>query len=123
MTGSYRGMAAAFDAIAMVAAAHVLTGGSFGDPSANVVLWGSAAAAVLAGLVVLTNAPAVIGWAAVGYVMFAALLATPRPVPLLLLLAVAYMPILQRPRGSVALGIAVALATAVVLRVVIERLA
>jgi hypothetical protein len=134
VTGSYRGTAAAFDAIAMVAAAYVLTRGSFGDPAANVALWGSAAAAVIAGLVVLTNGPAAIGWAAVGYMLFAALVsvqappvllagaATPRAA-LLLLLAVAYLPILHRPRGSLGLGIAVAVATAVVLRVAVERVA
>lgn len=123
MTSSFRGVVAAFDAIAMVAAAYTLTRGSFTDPVANLVLWGSAAAAIVAGLVVLTGGPAAVGWAAVGYVLFAALLATPRPIPLLLLLAVAYMPILQRPRGSLALGISVAAGFALVLYVVADRVA
>lgn len=115
-----RGVVAAFDAIAMVAAAFTITRGSFDDPAANVVIWGSAAAAVLAGLVVLTGGPAPLGWAAVGYVLFAAVLATVRPVPLLLLLAVAYMPILDRPRGSLAAGLAIAAGIAVALGVVVR---
>ncbi len=104
----------------MVAAAYTLTRGSLADPVANVVLWGSAAAAVVAALVVLSNGPAVIGWAAVGYVVFAALLATARPVPLLLLLGVAYMPVLQRPRGSLAAGLGVAVLTALALAVLMQ---
>jgi hypothetical protein len=103
----------------MVAAAYTLTRGSLADPAANLVLWGSAAAAVVAALVVLSNGPAVIGWAAIGYVVFAALLATSRPVPLLLLLGVAYMPVLQRPRGSLVAGLAIAFLTAAVLAVLV----
>jgi len=104
----------------MVAVAYTLTRGSLADPAANLVLWGSAAAALVAALVVLSNGPALIGWAAVGYVVFAAVLATSRPVPLLLLLAVAYMPILQRPRGSLVLGLAIAAATGLALRLGID---
>ena len=122
MTGSLRGVVAAFDAIAMVAAAYTLTGGSFAHASANVVLWGSAAAAVVAALVVLVNGPALIGWLAVGYVLFAALLAPSGPTPPLALLAVAYMPILQRPRGSLGLGIALAVLTAVSIGTAFGRL-
>jgi hypothetical protein len=117
---SIRAVVAAFDAIAMVAAAFTITRGSFDEPAANVVIWGSAAAAAVAALVVLTNGPAALGWAAVGYVLFAALLATVRPVPLLLLLAVAYMPILERPRGSLAIGLAIAVAAALALAVVVR---
>lgn len=104
----------------MVAAAYTVTRGSLADPAANLVLWGSAAAAIVAALVVLSNGPAVIGWAAVGYVVFAALLVAARPLPLLLLLAVAYMPVLQRPRGSLAVGLAVAALTAVALALLME---
>lgn len=123
MTGSYRGIVAAFDAIAMVAVTFTLTGGSFADRDANVVIWGSAGAAVVAALVVLTNGPAVLGWAAIGYVLFAALLATSRPVPLLLLLALAYMPILERPRRSLPVGLSIAAVTALGLRAVVQLLA
>jgi len=117
-----RGVAAAFDAIAMVALALVTTGGAPVDRDALVVVWGSAAAAVVAALVVLTGGPPALGWAAVGYMAFAGLLASDSFVPLVLLLAVAYMPILQRPRGSVSLGIAVAALVAIALGVAIRVL-
>lgn len=107
MSGT-RGIAAAFDAIVMTALAFTVTGGSLADRSADVVLWGSAAAAVVAALVVLTAAPPAIGWAAIGYVLFAAFLAAVRPIPLLALLAVALMPIVPRPRGSLVAGLLVA---------------
>lgn len=123
MTGSFRGVSAAFNAIVMVGAAYSLTGGSLADPGSRIVLWGSAAAAVVAALVVLTNGPAIVGWAALGYVIFAAVLATVEPVPLLLLLAVAFLPILERPRGSIAIGLGVSVATAVALRVLLDSLA
>ena len=117
---SVRAIVAAFDAIAMVAAAFTITRGSFDDPAADLVIWGSAGAAVVAALVVLTNGPAPLGWAAVGYVLFAAFLATVRPVSLLALLAVAYMPILDRPRGSLVAGLAIAAATALALAVAVR---
>jgi hypothetical protein len=88
---------------------------------ADVHLWGSAAAAVVAALIVLTNGPAEAGWIAIGYVLFAAFSAEP-PVVLLIALAVAYMPILQRPRGSLLLGISLAAVTAVLIRLVAVRL-
>ncbi len=110
-----RAIIASFDAIAMVAAAFAITRGSLADPAADVVIWGSAAAAVVAALVVLTRGPAPLGWAAVGYVLFAALLATARPQPLLMLLAVAYMPILERPRGSLTAGLGIAILSAAIL--------
>ncbi|MBI2773696.1 MAG: hypothetical protein HYX56_04285 [Chloroflexi bacterium] len=117
MTPSLRGIAASFDAIAMTALAVVLTEGSFSDPVANAVLWGSAAAAVVAALVVLLDGPVLLGWAAVGYIVFAGLLASDRVVPVVLLLALAYVPILERPRRSLALGVSAALLCAVALGV------
>lgn len=117
MTGaSFRGVAAAFDAIAMIAVAMALTRGSFADPEANLVIWGSAGAAVVAALTVLTKGPAWVGWTAIGYMLFASVLATTRPVPLLLLLALAYVPILERPRGSLGAGIAIAVVAALIAR-------
>lgn len=112
-----RAIVASFDAIAMIAVAFALTGGSLADPAADVVMWGSAVAAVVATLVVLSRGPASLGWIAIGYVLFAALVAIDRPVPLLLMLAVAYMPILQRPRRSLAVGLGIAVGTAVVIAV------
>lgn len=113
-----RALAASFNAIAMVAYTFALTGGSFADRYANVAVWGSAAAAVVAALTVLAPLPAVLGWAAIGYVLFAATWgASVGLVPILL--AAAFVPLVPRPRGSALLGVAVALATAIVLRFVV----
>lgn len=119
---SLRGVSAAFDAIAMIAFAYTVTGGSFADRGAVTVIWGSAAAAVVAALVVLTASAPAIGWAAIGYVLFAAFLAAARPVPLLGLLALAFMPILPRPRGSLVAGLAISIVVAIAVAVVARRL-
>lgn len=115
-----RAVAASFNAIAMVALAFTLTGGSFASVVANAQVWGSAAAAVTAALVILTNGPAALGWVAIGYVLFAAFWRDP-PAFVLVLLAVAYMPILQRPRGSLPLGIGLAVVSAVLFRLAVSR--
>lgn len=111
---------AAFDAVAMSIYAFALTGG-FGHLVADLRLWGSAAAAAIAALVVATNAPAVVGWIAIGYVLFAALLLV-EPEFLLVALAVALMPVMQRPRNSLAIGIALATVAAFIWRVVVIAL-
>lgn len=116
-----RAVAASFNAIAMVALAFTLTGGSFADVQANTQVWGSAAAAVTTALVILTNGPASLGWIAIGYVLFAAFWREP-PAFVLVLLAVAYMPILQRPRGSLVTGIGLAVVGALLFRLVVTRL-
>ncbi len=118
---SPRGVAAAFDALVMVALAVTTTGGSFASERANVVVWGSAAAAAVAALIVLTDGPAALGWAAVGYILFAGFASDP-PGLVLLLLALAYVPMLRRPRGSLAAGIAIAVAAALLIRVLAARL-
>ncbi len=115
-----RAVAASFNAIAMVALAFTVTGGSFGDVAADTQLWGSAAAAVTAAIVVLTNGPAALGWIAVGYILFAAFLRQP-PALVLLLLAAAYMPILPRPRGSLLAALGLAAVSAAIFRVVVVR--
>lgn len=99
----------------MVAYTYALTGGSFADRSANLMLWGPAAAAVVAALTVLAPLPPVLGWLAIGYVLFAATWGG--SVSLVsILLAAAFVPLVPRPRGSALLGVAVALATMIVLR-------
>jgi hypothetical protein len=118
--GGTRAVAAAFDALVMVAAAFTVTGGSLADESADVVMWGSALAAVAAALTILTSSPPLIGWVAVGYMLFAALLAVVRPVPLLILLALAYMPILPRLRGSLVQGLLVSAITAVAIALLVR---
>lgn len=112
-----------FDATVMLGLAVSTTRGSFADPTANVMLWGSAAAAALAAAVVVAGGPAALGWAAVGYVAFAGLLVAARPHVILLALAVALIPLVPRPHGSLALGLLVAVAVAAVSRLALDVLA
>src|SRR5438477_9375732 len=119
MSPTIRAGVAAFDALAMAVFAYVQTGG-FGNPGIDVMLWGSAAAAAIAAFVVATNGPAVLGWIAIGYILFAALLLTTAPQVLLLALAVALMPVVQRPRSSLGFGIVVATISAFAWRIIVE---
>jgi hypothetical protein len=121
VTPSVRAAVAAFDAIAMAVFAFVQTGG-FGNPGIDLMLWGSAAAAAVAAFVVATNGPPLIGWIAIGYILFAGLLLTDAPQIVLVALAIALMPVVQRPRNSLALGIVVATLSAFAWRGVIEVL-
>lgn len=114
-------LAASFNAIAMVALAVALTGGSFTDPRVTTQIWGSAAAAVSTALVVLTRGPAAVAWVAIGYILFAATWGE-SPIALLLLLAIAFMPIVPRPRGSLLLGIGMALLSTIIARLAVARL-
>jgi hypothetical protein len=116
-----RAAVAAFDAVAMAVYAYLQTGG-FGNPGIDLMLWGSAVAAAVAAFVVATNGPATLGWIAIGYILFAGLLLTESPQLLLVALAIALMPVVQRPRGSLAIGILVATVSAFVWRVAIELL-
>lgn len=121
MSPTVRAAVAAFDAIAMSLYAYVQTGG-FGNPGIDVMLWGSAAAAAVAAFVVATDGPAALGWIAIGYILFAGLLLTDAPQLLLIALAIALMPVLQRPRNSLAFGIVVATLSAFAWRLAIELL-
>jgi hypothetical protein len=115
-------LVAAFDAAAMSIFAYINTAGSFGQLDTDILLWGSAGAASLAAFVVATNGPGVLAWTAIGYILFAGILVTERPELILVALAIAFMPVLPRPRGSLALGIVVAVVAAFVWRVVIAAL-
>jgi hypothetical protein len=121
MSPTVRAAVAAFDAVAMAVFAYVRTGG-FGNPGIDLMLWGSAVAAAVAAFVVATNGPSVMGWIAIGYILFAGLLLTDAPQVVLVALAVALMPVVQRPRSSLAFGIAVAALSAFAWRFVIELL-
>ena len=107
MSPTIRAAVAAFDAVAMAAYAYLQTGG-FGNIGIDVMLWGSAAAAAIAAFIVAMNGPGVLGWIAIGYILFAGLLLAAAPQLLLVALAIALMPVVQRPRNSLALGIVVA---------------
>lgn len=121
MSQTVRAAVAAFDALAMAGYAYVRTGG-FGDVGIDLMLWGSAAASAIAAFVIAVGGPASFGWAAIGYVLFAGVLLTDAPQLLLVALAIALMPVVPRPRGSLALGIAIAAITAFAWRSVIELL-
>lgn len=121
MSPTLRASVAAFDAVAMAVFAYVQTGG-FGNPGIDLMLWGSAAAAAVAAFVVATNGPAVLGWIAIGYILFAGILLTDAPQLLLVALAIALMPVVQRPRNSLAIGIVTATLSAFVWRLAIELL-
>lgn len=117
-----RTLVAAFDAAAMSIFAYVNTGGSFGRIETDVLLWGSAVAASFAAFVVATSGPGLLAWIAVGYILFAGVLVTEQPELILLALAVAFMPVVPRPRGSLALGIVVAVVAAFGWRLVVAAL-
>jgi len=121
MSPTLRASVAAFDAVAMAVFAYLQTGG-FGNPGIDLMLWGSAAAAAVAAFVVATNGPAVMGWIAIGYILFAGILLTDAPQLLLIALAIALMPVVQRPRNSLAIGIVTATLSAFAWRVAIELL-
>ena len=119
MSPTVRAAVAAFDAVAMAVFAYLKTGG-FGNPGIDLMLWGSAAAAAVAAFVVSTNGPSIVGWVAIGYILFAGLLLTDAPQIVLVALAVALMPVVQRPRNSLAFGIVVATLSAFAWRIIIE---
>jgi hypothetical protein len=121
MSPTLRASVAAFDAVAMAVFAYLQTGG-FGNPGVDLMLWGSAAAAAVAAFVVATNGPGVMGWIAIGYILFAGILLTDAPQLLLVALAIALMPVVQRPRNSLAIGIVTATLSAFAWRVAIELL-
>ena len=104
---------AGFDALVMAGLAFVQTGGRFALAPAELVLWGSAVAAAICALIVYAAGSAVIAWLAIGYVLFGALLTSGSPHWPLLALSAALMPLVPRPRGSVVLGLAIAVIAAV----------
>lgn len=121
MSHGVRAAVAAFDALAMAAFAYVQTGG-FGSLGVDLMLWGSAAASAITAFVIAMDGPAVVGWIAIGYILFAGILLTDTPQLLVVALAIALMPVLQRPRSSLALGIAIATISAFGWRVVVAML-
>lgn len=106
-----RSVVAAFDAAIMAVAAYVQTGGSFAVSPEHLILWGSAAAAALCAVVVFVEGSSLIAWAAIGYIMFGALLSGAPQWPLLAL-AAALMPLVPRPRGSLVYGLGLAVVMA-----------
>jgi hypothetical protein len=113
---------AAIDALIMGVLAFRETGGSFGIDVADLVLWGAVVAAVICAVVVLLDGAGAIAWASIGYVLFGALPIEGGPNWPLAALALALMPLVPRPNRSLALGLVIAVAAAVVARVLVSML-
>jgi hypothetical protein len=116
-----RTIVAAFDAGVMAVAAYVETGGRFVVSPAHLILWGSAVAAALCAAVVFVNGSSIVAWAAIGYILFGALLTGVTQWPLVAL-AAALMPLVPRPRGSFWNGLAIATVVALGTRLAIVAL-
>lgn len=116
MSRRAKAFVAGIDAVIMGVLAYSETGGSFGISAAELILWGAVGAAALCALVVLVDGAATIAWAAIGYVLFGALLTNGSPHWTLAALALALMPLVPRPRGSLAFGLLVAVVTALIAR-------
>jgi hypothetical protein len=117
-----RFFAAGIDAVIMGVLAFSETGGTFGISAAPLVLWGAVLAAAVCALVVLIDGSASIAWAGIGYVLFGALLTNGSPHWTLAALSVALMPLVPRPRGSLALGLSIAVVTALIARTLVGML-
>ena len=103
-----RFFAAIFDTFAMAVVAYFETGGRFAANLPEYALWGAVVAAAVCALVIAINGSAALAWVAIGYVVFGGLLTRGSPHYGFLLLAVALMPLVPRPRGSLAAGLAIA---------------
>jgi hypothetical protein len=114
-----KALVAGIDALIMGAFAFSESGGTFGLSIPDLVLWGSVIAAAICAIVVFTDGAAVIAWIAIGYVLFGALLTNGSPNWPLVALALALMPLVPRPNGSLGLGVLIASVAAVVARVVV----
>jgi len=106
----------------MGTAAYAQTGVPLALTVTDVVLWGAALAAAVCAFVIFTTRPAFLSWAAIGYVLFGALLTENSPHWPLLALAAALMPLVPRPRGSLVTGFGVALLAALAVRVLVIAL-
>jgi len=112
----------AIDAAIMGVYAYNETGGSFAIGAAELVLWGAVIAAAACALVVLVEGAAFVAWAGIGYILFGALLTNGSPHWPLGALAVALMPLVPRPNGSLVLGLVIAVVTALIARTVVGLL-
>jgi hypothetical protein len=113
---------AGIDALIMGVLAFRETGGTFAIDLTDLVLWGAVVAAAVCALVVLLAGPGAIAWASIGYVLFGALPIEGGPNWPLAALALALMPLVPRPNRSLALGLVIAVAAAVIARVLVGLL-
>ena len=114
-----RAFAAGFDTVAMGGVAIIETGGRFAVTFAEYVLWGSVLAAGLCAAVIGFDLTAELAWIAIGYVLMGGLLTQNSPHLGFVLLALALMPLVPRPRGSLAFGLGVSAVAAIVSRLVL----
>ena len=105
-----RAFIAAVDAVIMIGITYEATGLS---GNRHPILWGAALAAVVCAIVVFANGPAVLAWVALGFILFGGLFAPEAPNVLMVALALALIPLVPRPRGSLAAGVAIAAVVAV----------
>jgi len=122
MSRRAKAFVAGIDALIMAAFAFSESGGTFGISIPDLVLWGSVVAAAICALIVYLEGRAVVAWAAIGYVLFGALLTNGSPNWPLVALALALMPLVPRPRGSLGLGLLIASGAALVARVLVGLL-
>ena len=108
---------AGFDTVAMGGIARLETNGRFPETLGDYVLWGSVLAAAICAIVIATSSLATVAWVAIGYVLFGGLLTPSSPHIGFVLLALALMPLVPRPRDSLSLGIGIAAVSALVARV------
>ncbi|TMC02512.1 MAG: hypothetical protein E6J35_08930 [Chloroflexi bacterium] len=122
MSRRAKALVAGIDTLIMGVFAFSETDGTVGLGAAELVLWGAVAAAAVCAAVVLLEGAAVVAWAAIGYVLFGALLTDGSPHWPLAALALALMPLVPRPNRSLGLGLLIASAAALVARMVIGLL-
>jgi hypothetical protein len=117
-----KALVAGIDAAVMGVLAYRETGGAFGINVADLVLWGAVAAAAVCAVVVLLDGAGWVAWAGIGYVLFGAFPTDGTPQWPLAALALALMPLVPRPNRSLPLGLVIAVAGAVVARVLVGML-
>ena len=122
MSRRAKALVAGIDAFIMGAFAFSESGGTFGVSIPDLVLWGSVIAAAICALIVYLEGRAAVAWAAIGYVLFGALLTNGSPNWPLVALALALMPLVPRPNGSLGLGLLIASFAAIAARVLVGLL-
>lgn len=116
-----RTVTAAFDTVVMALVAFGLTGGGPDLRPVSIALWGSAASALVVTLATRGAFHPAGAWMGIGFIAYAALLASRDPILPLLALAVALAPVAPTPRKSLAIGLGVAAVSAFVFDEVFRR--
>jgi hypothetical protein len=111
-----RFFAAGFDTVVMAGVAGTETGGRIGATFGESALWGAVLAAAICTLIIALDRWAEIAWIAIGYVFFGGLLTPNSPHFGLVLLGLALVPMVPRPRESLTFGIGIAAAAAIAMR-------